>query len=259
MTTITRSTRTHFARFRTLAMIAGVCLVGSFARAQEVNDGARPVKPPVGETPAAKATEPKAYVVLTTSKGKIAVELDRERAPISVENFMKYVEDGYYDGTVFHRVIAGFMIQGGGYTEDIELKPGLREPIKNEWQNGLKNKRGTIAMARLGGRADSATSQFFINVADNDFLDQPRDGAGYAVFGKVVAGMKVVDEIRAVPTGHKSGMSDVPNETVAITGAKSVSKDDVEKMIEAEKPATVPATPITPPADGPPPPRKGGE
>lgn len=153
---------------------------------------------------------------LTTSKGDITVELDPEQAPKTAENFAKYAADGHYDGTVFHRVIDGFMIQGGGFTPDMKQKP-TREGIPNEWRNDLKNLRGTLAMARLGGKPDSATSQFFINVADNHFLDQPQpDGAAYAVFGKVVDGLDVVDAIRAVTTGSKAGHQDVPTEPVVI-------------------------------------------
>jgi cyclophilin family peptidyl-prolyl cis-trans isomerase len=156
-------------------------------------------------------------VKLSTNKGDITIELDAAKAPASVANFLNYVDSGHYDGTVFHRVIAGFMIQGGGLTADMKQKK-THPPIKNEWKNGLKNMRGSVAMARLGGNADSATSQFFINVVDNSFLDRPQpDGAAYAVFGKVVAGMEVVDEIRKVPTGDKGGHSDVPIEAVTIT------------------------------------------
>ena len=157
------------------------------------------------------------YVKLATSMGDIVLELDKEKAPLSVENFLNYVGKGHYDGTIFHRVIDGFMIQGGGFTPDLKQKD-TDKPIKNEWKNGLKNSRGTIAMARTQV-ADSATSQFFINVADNGFLDQPRDGAAYAVFGRVVAGMETVDKIRAVRTGVRNGMGDVPVEPVVINKA----------------------------------------
>ena len=153
---------------------------------------------------------------LTTTKGDITLELDSEKAPKSVENFAQYVADGHYDGTIFHRVIDGFMIQGGGFTPDMQ-QASTREGIPNEWQNGLKNKRGTIAMARIGGDPDSGTAQFFINLADNGFLDQAQpDGAAYAVFGKVTEGMDVVDAIRGVATGNKGGHADVPVEPVVI-------------------------------------------
>ncbi len=138
------------------------------------------------------------YVKLATTMGDIYIELDRFHAPISTQNFLDYVESEHYNGTIFHRVISGFMIQGGGFEKDMKQKT-TRAGIKNEWRNGLTNKRGTIAMARLGNQPDSATSQFFINVVDNDALNMPRDGAAYAVFGKVIKGMDVVDRIKAVP------------------------------------------------------------
>ncbi|OGV42743.1 MAG: hypothetical protein A2X46_04665 [Lentisphaerae bacterium GWF2_57_35] len=156
-------------------------------------------------------------VVIKTTQGDIKVELDSQKAPISVENFLKYVDDKYYNGTIFHRVISGFMIQGGGFTPAMVQKP-TRAPIKNEAANGLKNVRGTLAMARTQV-IDSATSQFFINVVDNGFLDYKAptmQGMGYAVFGKVVEGMDVVDKIKSVKTGNKGGMGDVPVETVEI-------------------------------------------
>ena len=137
-------------------------------------------------------------VKMETTLGDIVLELDAEKAPISTLNFIQYAQDKYYDGTIFHRVMAGFMIQGGGFTVDQKKTEGLREGIKNEWKNELKNRRGTIAMARMGGRPDSATAQFFINVVDNASLNQARDGAAYAVFGKVVEGMETVDKIRDV-------------------------------------------------------------
>lgn len=149
-------------------------------------------------------------ILIKTSKGDIKVELDKENAPITVDNFMAYVEDGYYNGTIFHRVIKNFMIQGGGITKDMQPKPA-NAPIKNEADNGLKNDRGTVAMARTGV-VDSATSQFFINTVDNDFLNHGARDFGYAVFGKVVDGMDVVDAIESVQTGP----GDVPVEPVVI-------------------------------------------
>ncbi len=149
-------------------------------------------------------------VIIKTSKGDIKIELDKENAPISVDNFLTYVEDGFYDGTIFHRVINNFMVQGGGFTADMQQK-STNPQIKNEADNGLKNERGTIAMARTGV-VDSATSQFFINHADNTFLDHGIKDYGYAVFGKVVDGMDVVDAIAIVQTGP----GDVPNEHVVI-------------------------------------------
>ena len=161
-------------------------------------------------------------VLLETSMGNITVELAPERAPITVRNFLAYVEKGHYDGTIFHRVIPGFMIQGGGFTADMNEKPTM-QPIPLEARGGLPNDRYTIAMARTS-YPHSATSQFFINVADNDFLnaDRAQDGNGYAVFGRVVAGEDVVDKIAGVKTGAKGMMRDVPIEAVTIKAAKIV-------------------------------------
>lgn len=181
-----------------------------------------PAKEPE-KAPPAPAKEQFVYVTLKTNKGDIVLELDSAKAPKSVENFLAYVDSKHYDGTIFHRVISNFMIQGGGFTPDMTQKK-TQPGVVNEWKNGLKNVRGSVAMARLGGQPDSGTAQFFINVADNDFLDTPRDGAGYAVFGKVVQGMDVVDKIRAVPTGTKNGMGDVPKDAVVITEARRSEK-----------------------------------
>jgi cyclophilin family peptidyl-prolyl cis-trans isomerase len=153
--------------------------------------------------------------VMATSMGEIQLELLPEKAPLTVENFVSYAEEGFYDGTIFHRVIADFMIQGGGFTPELQKK-STREPIQNEANNGLSNRRGTIAMARLP-TPHSATAQFFINVETNMRLDyQDRDNWGYAVFGQVVSGMDVVDRIRAVPTHTVRGRRDVPVEPVVI-------------------------------------------
>ena len=160
-------------------------------------------------------------VKLTTNHGPIVIELDEAKAPISAANFVSYVKAGHYDGTVFHRVIDGFMIQGGGFGEDMQQKP-VQPAIKNEGANGLKNLNYTVAMARTGVR-DSATSQFFINVKDNGFLDYTGEnpqGWGYAVFGKVVEGQDTVDKIRKVPTGNRGGHQNVPNEPVVIEKAE---------------------------------------
>ena len=158
-------------------------------------------------------------VKLATSMGDIVLELDAAKAPKSVDNFVQYVKAGHYDGTVFHRVIADFMIQGGGMLPDMKEKP-TRAPIPLESRNGLSNVRATVAMARTMD-PNSATSQFFINVKDNSSLDQPnaRDGNGYAVFGKVVSGMDVVDKIKAVPTGNKGEHQNVPTQPVVIKKA----------------------------------------
>ena len=160
-------------------------------------------------------------VKLTTNHGAITLELDKAKAPVSVENFVNYVQSGHYDGTIFHRVIDGFMIQGGGFTKDMKQKP-VKDPIKNEGANGLKNDLYTVAMARTGVR-DSATSQFFINVKANDFLNYTGEnpqGWGYAVFGKVVEGTDVVDKIRKVATGNAGMYQNVPLEAVVIEKAE---------------------------------------
>ena len=158
-------------------------------------------------------------VKLSTSLGDIVVQLDAAKAPQTVDNFLKYVQAGHYNGTVFHRVIPTFMIQGGGMTADMKEKP-TRAPIPLESRNGLSNVRGSIAMARTGN-PNSATSQFFINVKDNDRLDAANspDGNGYTVFGQVIAGMDVVDKIRAVPTGSRGPYDDVPNTPITINKA----------------------------------------
>jgi peptidyl-prolyl cis-trans isomerase B (cyclophilin B) len=158
-------------------------------------------------------------ITLTTSHGDIVIELDHEKAPKSCENFEQYVRDGHYDGTIFHRVIGNFMIQGGGMLPDMSQKP-TRDPIENEAANGLSNVTGSIAMARTMA-PHSATAQFFINVKDNGFLDHPgQDGWGYCVFGKVVEGMDVVEKIKGVDTGNKAGHSDVPVEPIVIEKAQ---------------------------------------
>lgn len=156
-------------------------------------------------------------VIIETNKGTITVELDAAKAPLSVANFLKYVDEKFYDGTIFHRVIANFMIQGGGFTQQMARKE-THAPIKIESSNGLKNDRGTIAMARTGD-PNSATSQFFINHKNNDFLnyrDNSMQGIGYTVFGKVTSGLDVVDAIAAVRTTMAAGMQDVPAEPVVI-------------------------------------------
>ena len=174
-----------------------------------------------GSAWAAEAKNP--TLVLETSLGNVKVELFQKEAPISVKNFLDYAKSGFYNGTVFHRVIPGFMIQGGGFTPDLAQK-ATKPPIKNEAANGLKNLRGTLAMARTNV-VDSASSQFFINVANNDFLNHREGGPavyGYAVFGKVIAGMDVVDKIAATQTGMQSGMGDVPVTPVVIKNVKIV-------------------------------------
>lgn len=155
-------------------------------------------------------------ITITTNHGDIGIELLTEEAPISSENFLTYAKEGFYDGTVFHRVIDGFMIQGGGFTADMDQKKN-KGPIANESSNGVQNSKYTLAMARTAD-PNSATSQFFINVNDNRFLDkdQAQDGHGYAVFARVVSGTEVVDKIAKVPTGTHRGMGDVPTEQVVM-------------------------------------------
>jgi peptidyl-prolyl cis-trans isomerase A (cyclophilin A) len=162
-------------------------------------------------------------VLLATSQGDIVLELYPDKAPKTVENFLRYVSDKHYNGTLFHRVIDGFMIQGGGFGPDLAQKP-TRAPIPLEASNGLKNDRGTVAMARTNA-PDSATSQFFINVVDNANLNAPLpDGHGYAVFGKVVQGMETVDKIRAVQTTTRNGMANMPATPVSVTSASLLAK-----------------------------------
>jgi len=166
----------------------------------------------------ATALDPTPHVALKTSMGEIVLELNQEKAPHSVANFLHYVKSGYYKGTVFHRVIDGFMIQGGGFDKNMKQK-ATKAPIKNEAQNGLQNVTYSIAMARTGD-PHSATAQFFINVNDNGALDYPgRDGFGYTVFGKVVSGMDVVDKIKAVPVADKGPHQNVPVAPVVIESA----------------------------------------
>ncbi|HSM29436.1 MAG TPA: peptidylprolyl isomerase [Woeseiaceae bacterium] len=160
-------------------------------------------------------------ITIKTNHGDIKVELFDEKAPITCENFRQYIADGFFNDTIFHRVIPNFMIQGGGMEADMSQKK-TRAPIKNEADNGESNRRGTLAMARTMD-VNSATAQFFINLRDNDFLDHGSRDFGYAVFGKVVDGMDVVDAIAAVPTGNKGGHQDVPVETVKIV---EVTADD---------------------------------
>ena len=157
-------------------------------------------------------------IIFETNMGNIHIEVNTDKAPISAQNFIDYVNDGFYDGTIFHRVIKNFMIQGGGFTEDMSQKPTKAE-IENEAKNGLKNTKYSIAMARTMA-PHSASSQFFINTTDNGFLDYPgQDGWGYCVFGEVVEGQDVVDKIGTVATGNQAGHADVPNDAVVVTKA----------------------------------------
>ncbi len=162
-------------------------------------------------------------ITIRTNHGDITAELFEDKAPVTCENFRRYVKDGFFDGTIFHRVIPNFMIQGGGLDADMRQKP-TREPIKNEADNGVPNRRGTLAMARTAD-VDSATAQFFINLRDNDFLNHGGRDFGYAVFGEVVDGMDVVDAIAAVPTGNRGGHGDVPLKTVEIIEVVESGRD----------------------------------
>lgn len=174
------------------------------------------VAPSSGAGAAGDCGEGKVGVRIDTERGTIHAELDRDNAPATVANFLEYARDGFYSGTIFHRVIPGFMIQGGGLTAGLERKR-TRGPVRNESTNGLSNARGTLAMARTS-EPDSATSQFFINLVDNERLDGHSGQPGYTVFGRVTAGMDVVDAIAAVDTTRRGGYSDVPRETIAIAG-----------------------------------------
>jgi peptidyl-prolyl cis-trans isomerase A (cyclophilin A) len=175
-----------------------------------------PATQPAASKPASTqpATKPSNKVVIDTNKGKIVIELTPDRTPITVKNFLRYVDEKFYNGTIFHRVIAGFMIQGGGFTVDLKEKK-THDPIKNESKGGLPNNRGTISMARRPD-ADSATSQFFINLNDNAPLNYPSNGGGYTVFGKVVEGMDVVDKIAAEQTRPGNVSEAEPLETIKI-------------------------------------------
>lgn len=160
-------------------------------------------------------------IKFTTNHGEILIELNEEKAPVTCSNFKQYVTDGHYDGTIFHRVIKGFMIQGGGFMPDM-MQKATRDNIENEAKNGLSNERGTLAMARTM-EPHSASAQFFINVKDNDFLDYPgQDGWGYCVFGEVTKGMDVVDSIEQVTTGNSGGHGDVPVEPVIVEKAEII-------------------------------------
>jgi peptidyl-prolyl cis-trans isomerase A (cyclophilin A) len=157
-----------------------------------------------------------------TNLGDFTIEFFEKEAPLSVANFTSYIDDGHFDGTIFHRIVPGFVIQGGGFTEDMTQKK-TKAPVKNEADNGLKNSRGTLSMARTND-INSATSQFFVNLKDNDFLDHSRGNFGYAVFAKVTEGMDVIDKIAAVSTGRKKGFDDVPVEAVTMKSVRRVDK-----------------------------------
>lgn len=208
---------------RRVFMCSFVAILGWVAAAQgpllAAQRATRPVQVPPLQAPAPEPAPGNPVVVVSTSLGDITIELFKERAPVSVANFLQYVQEGFYPGTVFHRVKPGFMIQGGGFAASLEEKP-TRAPIQNEATNGLRNTRGTVAMARTR-QLRSATAQFYVNLMDNRMLDHAGyspDDFGYAVFGRVLAGMDVVDRIAAVPTKSVGDMDDVPVEPVVIKG-----------------------------------------
>lgn len=220
-----------YRAFRSLVGVVAVCalfLVGCENKNQ--NEAAVSA---ASTTPTQETVVKNPLVEINTSLGKIVVELDAQKAPITVENFVTYVNDGFYSQTIFHRVIPGFMVQGGGFTTDFQQKE-TRAPIKNEANNGLQNKRGTLAMARTMD-PNSASAQFFINLTDNDFLNyrSPQE-QGYAVFGKVVDGMAVVDQIAKQPTTNRNGHADVPVNNIVIESMK---------VVEAQQPAEAKTTP----------------
>lgn len=157
-----------------------------------------------------------------TTLGNFTIELFEKEAPLTVANFLKYIDDGFFDGTIFHRIVPGFVIQGGGFTEDMSQKK-TRAPIKNEADNGLKNERGSLSMARTND-INSATSQFFVNLKDNEFLDHQRGNFGYAVFARVTEGLDVVDRIAAVKTGRRGHFDDVPAEAVVMTSVRRIDE-----------------------------------
>ena len=186
--------------------LSGLCFSATTQDSQQMSESKHPI------------------ILIKTTAGDIKVELDAEKAPISVKNFLQYVNEGHYNGTIFHRVIDGFMVQGGGFTKDMQQKP-VHAPIKIESDNGLKNTRGTLAMARTSD-VNSATAQFFINVVDNSFLDfraKNPSGYGYAVFGHVIEGMDIVDKIKKTKTGNKGAFENVPVESIEIIDAKQIS------------------------------------
>lgn len=204
-------------------LVAGMNLLAGDAQAAQDAKEADPMHP---------------RVKMETTLGDIVLQLDAEKAPVTVLNFIDYANSKFFDGTLFHRVMKGFMIQGGGFTLEGKKTDGLREGIKNEWRNGLKNARGSISMARLGGKPDSGTSQFFINVVDNNRLDKPqRDGAAYCVFGKVVEGMDTVDEIRATAVASRPGIpgGKVPVTDVVIKSVRVISEFDRTRVEAALK------------------------
>jgi peptidyl-prolyl cis-trans isomerase A (cyclophilin A) len=225
-------TKPLFRRVNLGALTLTIACSGLSAFGQDQAEPAKPAQD-AEQTPDKEAAK-LVFVEMTTSKGDIILELDRGRAPVSVKNFLGYVNDGFYKGTIFHRVMDGFMIQGGGFAQDMKRKE-TKSPIANEWQNGLKNDIGTIAMARTSD-PNSATSQFFINVNNNASLTPPPGrGVGYAVFGKVVAGMDVVNAIKATQTTTKNGMQNVPVTPITIDKTTVISAEDAKKLMSGTK------------------------
>jgi peptidyl-prolyl cis-trans isomerase B (cyclophilin B) len=229
--------------------LVSVCLAAlsaGFAMADDQADADDQSKPKTKTETDAKPKIPDlVYVNLSTTRGDVFIELDQQKAPVTVKNFLDYADSGFYDGTIFHRVIRNFMIQGGGFDKDLNPKE-TRPGIKNEWKNGLKNKRGTIAMARLRGKPDSATSEFFINVKDNPPLNTSTyDAAGYVVFGKVIQGMDVVDMIKAVRTRRVSAIHrNVPLEPIIINKVTRVDPGQLADPIAAARAAEAAETKV---------------
>ena len=224
-------------RLNMLTTLTSATLLTAVAMAVQDHPSDHPTKADRPAKAESKATSDYQYVEMDTSKGDMVIMLDRKAAPITVENFIAYAKDGSYDGTIFHRVIDGFMVQGGGFEPGLAKRP-TKPQIKNEWGNGLLNTKGTIAMARLGGQPDSASNQFFINIKNNPNLDRKqRDGAAYAVFGKVVSGEDVVDAIKACQTGHAHGPNgghydDVPTEDIVIKKVTLLTPEQAEAKAE---------------------------
>ena len=200
--------------FRVLAMLPLVCLLTA------CDNSPKKVEKKIADDGPEKAT----IVIMETSKGTVKIELYDDKAPITVQNFLTYVDEKHYDGTIFHRVIPDFMIQGGGFVPGLREKGSKHPPIKNEAYNGLENFRGTLAMARTNA-PDSATDQFFVNVKNNSRLDRTAGSAGYAVFGKVIGGMDIVDAIRVMPTGDAGGHENVPVDDVVIKSIRRLAKE----------------------------------
>lgn len=220
--------------FATISIVIfAIVGLSASACAENKTEEAKPAESKAAENPS-DSSPVWDYVLMTTNKGEILLRLNKTQAPISTANFLKYANEGDYNGTIFHRVIGNFMIQGGGFDENYEKRP-TDKGIKNEWTNGLKNENYTISMARVGGNPDSATNQFFINVTDNAQLDRPQaDGAAYAVFGHVIAGQKVVDAIRDTPTKNRGGAHVTsPVDPIVIENVKQVDFKEAEKIAVA--------------------------